>query len=46
MSPEAIDQRLRDLSQIYQLGVSLRNAVRLGKVRDLRVGTETNRRPA
>ena len=32
MSPEAIDQRLRDLAQIYKLGMSLRDAKWLGPV--------------
>lgn len=32
MSPEAIDQRLRDLAQIYKLGMSLRGARWLGPV--------------
>lgn len=32
MSPAAIDKRLRDLAQIYKLGMSLRNAKWLGPV--------------
>ncbi len=32
MSPAAIDQRLRELSQIYKLGMSLRGAKWLGPV--------------
>lgn len=32
MSPEAIDQRLRDLSQIFKLGMALREAHIIGKV--------------
>lgn len=32
MSPEAIDRRLRDLAQIYKLGMSLRDAKWLGPV--------------
>ena len=32
MSPEAIDQRLRDLAQIYKLGMSLRDAKWLGPI--------------
>ena len=32
MSPEAIDQRLRDLAQIYKLGMSLKGAQWLGPV--------------
>jgi len=32
MSPEAVERRLRDLSQIYKLGMSLRGAKWLGPV--------------
>ena len=32
MSPEAIDQRLRDVAQIYKLGMSLRDTRWLGPV--------------
>ena len=32
MSPEAIDQRLRELAQIYKLGMSLRDVQWLGPV--------------
>ena len=32
MSPEAIDRRLRELAQIYKLGMSLRDAKWLGPV--------------
>ena len=32
MSPAAIDQRLRELAQIYKLGMSLRDAQWLGPV--------------
>jgi hypothetical protein len=32
MSPEAIDRRLRELSQIYKLGMSLRDAKWLGPI--------------
>ncbi len=32
MSPEAIDQRLRDVGQLYRLGMSLRDAKWLGPV--------------
>ena len=35
MSPEGIDRRLRDLGQIYRLGMELKKAHRLGKVKDL-----------
>jgi hypothetical protein len=41
MSAEAIDQRLRDLGQLYKLGVSLRSARRLGRVRDLTSSVDT-----
>jgi len=36
MSPEAIDRRMRELAQLYRLGMRIRSARRLGKVRDLR----------
>ncbi len=36
MSPEAIDQRLRDLAQLYKLGMSLRDVKLVGKAVDLR----------
>jgi ribosomal protein L13E len=36
MSAEAIDQRLRDLAQLYKLGMSLRDVKLLGKAVDLR----------
>ena len=36
MSPEAIDRRLRDVGQLYQLGLSLREAKYLGTVEELR----------
>jgi len=32
MSPEAIDRRLRELGQLYRLGMSLQKARRIGKV--------------
>ena len=32
MSPEAIDRRIRELAQIYKLGMSLRDAKWLGPV--------------
>ncbi len=32
MSPEAIDQRLRDVLQLYELGMALRDAQRLGRI--------------
>ena len=38
MSPEAVDQRLRDVAQLYKLGVSLRDAELLGPVEDMRRG--------
>jgi hypothetical protein len=40
MSPEAIDRRLRELSQIYKLGMSLRNAKWLGPINAPREDTE------
>jgi len=35
MSPEAVDQRLRDLAQLYKLGMSICDAKILGTVEDL-----------
>lgn len=35
MSPEAIDQRLRDLGQLYELGIEIRSARWLGTLKDL-----------
>lgn len=32
MSPEAIDRRLSELGQLYELGMSLQKARRIGKV--------------
>lgn len=32
MSPEAIGRRMRELGQLYQLGMSLQKARRIGKV--------------
>ena len=34
MSPEAIDRRLREVAQLYRLGVEIRSARRLGKITD------------
>ena len=34
MSPEAIDRRLRELGQLYKLGMSLQKAKKIGKVGD------------
>ena len=36
MSSEAIDQRLRDVSDLYQLCISLGTAKRLGTVKEIR----------
>ena len=36
MSPAAIDRRLRDLSELYDLGASLAQARRIGSVSQLR----------
>jgi len=33
MSPEAIDQRLREVGELYQLGTMLQSAKRIGPVR-------------
>ena len=35
MSPEAIDQRLRDLGQLYELGIEIGSARWLGTLKDL-----------
>jgi len=35
MSPEAIDRRLRTIAELRRLGLALRSARRLGKVREL-----------
>jgi hypothetical protein len=34
MSPEAIDRRLRELGQLYTLGMAIRQAKHIGKVND------------
>jgi hypothetical protein len=34
MSPEGIDRRLRELGQLYKLGMSLQKAKKIGKVAD------------
>ncbi len=36
MSAEAIDRRLRDLAQLYKLGMSLRDVTLVGKATDAR----------
>ena len=36
MSPAAVDQRLRDLGQLYRLGMSLRGIKPLSKSTDLK----------
>ena len=47
MSPKAIDQRLRDLAQLYKLGMSLRDVKLVGKAADLRrEAAEDGRRAA
>lgn len=35
MSPEAVDQRLREVAQLYKLGVAIRDARRLGARADI-----------
>lgn len=35
MSQEAVDQRLRDVSELFQLGMSLQKATYLGKATDI-----------
>lgn len=34
MSPEAIDRRLRELGQLYKLGMAIQKAKHIGKVKD------------
>lgn len=36
MSSKAIDRRLREVAQLYKLGIAIEGAHRLGKVKDLR----------
>jgi hypothetical protein len=36
MSPEAVDQRLREVSQLFKLGMSIRGANYLGTVEELK----------
>ncbi len=38
MSPEAIDRRMRTLSELWEFGQSLKGARRLGRTRDLKAG--------
>jgi hypothetical protein len=40
MSPEGIDRRMRDLAQLYRLGVEIAKARPLGKLRHVRAGEE------
>ena len=40
MSPEAIDQRLRDVSQLRKLGLLIQEARPLGKWSDLRMSSD------
>ena len=35
MSQEAVDQRLRDVSELFRLGMSLQKATYLGKAKDI-----------
>lgn len=35
MSQEAVDQRLRDVSELFRLGISLQKATYLGKAKDI-----------
>lgn len=41
MSPEAIEKRLRDVAQLYKLGMEIERAKYLGKVSEIR-NDETN----
>jgi hypothetical protein len=38
MSPHAVEQRLRDLAQLYRLGTVIEESRRAGKFRDLTDG--------
>ena len=42
MSSKAIDQRLRALSGLYKLGMSLKRAQPMGPVRDLEQGQQAD----
>lgn len=42
MSSEALDRRLREVSQLYQLGVMLKTAKKKGKVKELRNNQQTH----
>ena len=35
MSSEAIDRRLKDLAQLYKLGMAIRKAKRIGKFKNI-----------
>lgn len=35
MSPQAIDRRMRELAQLYRLGLEIRSARLLGRIEDL-----------
>lgn len=41
MSPEAVGRRLRELGQLYRLGMSLQKAKRIGKVGEPALEAET-----
>lgn len=41
MSPEAVSRRLRELGQLYRLGMSLQKARRIGKVESPAQAAET-----
>ena len=40
VSPEAVDQRLRELAQLYRLGMALQDAQLLGSAEEVRCRTE------
>ncbi|MBX7224324.1 MAG: hypothetical protein K1Y36_30695 [Blastocatellia bacterium] len=52
MSQEAVDQRLRDVAELYRLGMSIKQAKYLGKARDILpsadefISHETEKKPS
>ena len=42
MSPEAIDRRLRELGQLYELGIEIRTARWLGTLKDIEASSAKN----
>ena len=44
LSPEAIDQRLRELGQLYELGIEISTARWLGPLKDIEESSEKSSR--